>query len=115
MSIPKIPIGAWVEAVEAWLKSTAGPLFDGIKVFVGTIVNGMADAFNFLPPLLMIVIFTALAFWIGRYRIAIFTLLGLLLVHNLGYWEHTMETLALVLTASFISIVIGVPMGILCA
>ena len=71
--------------------------------------------FNYFPPLLMILMFTALAFWIGRFKIAIFTLLGLLLVLNLGFWEHTMETLALVLTASFISIVLGVPLGILSA
>jgi glycine betaine/proline transport system permease protein len=115
MNIPKIPIGEWVESLELWLETNAEPLFDFIKVFIGATVNSLADAFNYLPPLLIIAIFTALAFLIGRYRLAAFTLLGLLLVLNLGYWEHTMETLALVLTASFISIVIGVPLGILCA
>jgi glycine betaine/proline transport system permease protein len=115
MNIPKIPIGSWVEAVEAWLETNAEPLFNGIKLLIGSTVNGLADAFNFLPPLVMILIFTGLAYWIGRTRIALFTLLGLLLVYNLGYWEHTMETLALVLIASLISIVLGVPLGILCA
>jgi len=115
MNIPKIPIGEWVEAIELWLETNAEPVFDAIKLLIGVTVNTLADAFNYLPPLLVIVIFTFIAFWIGRYRIAVFTLLGLLLVLNLGYWEHTMETLALVLTASFISIIIGVPLGILCA
>jgi glycine betaine/proline transport system permease protein len=115
MDIPKIPIGRWVESLEAWLGTNAGPLFDGIKLLIGSSVNGLAEAFNYLPPLLMILIFTGLAFWIGRTRIAIFTVIGLLLVHNLGYWEHTMDTLALVLIASFIAIVIGVPLGIICA
>ncbi len=115
MSIPKIPIGEWVEALELWLETNAEPLFDAIKLIIGTTVNGMADLFTYLPPLLVICILTIIAFLIGRYRIAAFTLLGLLLVLNLGYWEHTMETLALVLTASFISIVLGVPLGILCA
>jgi glycine betaine/proline transport system permease protein len=115
LSIPKIPIGNWVESLEAWMDTNAGPLFDWIKLLIGSTVNGLADIFNFLPPLLMILIFTAIAYFIGRFRIAIFTLLGLLLVFNLGYWEHTMETLALVLIASFISIVLGVPLGILCA
>src|SRR5690554_5864368 len=115
MNIPKIPIGEWVESLELWLETNAEPLFDFIKVFIGATVNSLADAFNFLPPLLMIAIFTAITFFIGRYKIATFTLLGLLLVLNLGFWEHTMETLALVLTASFISIVLGVPLGILSA
>ncbi len=115
MSIPRIPIAEWVEALEFWLETNAEPLFDGIKLIIGATVNGMADLFNFLPALVMIGLFTILAFWIGRYRIAVFTLIGLLLILNLGYWEHTMETLALVLTASFISIVLGVPIGIICA
>ncbi|WP_372630936.1 ABC transporter permease [Cohnella sp.] len=115
LDLPKIPIGKWVEAIEKWLEGNAGPVFQGIKAFIGTIVNGLADGFNEVPPLLLIVLFTGLAYWIGRTRIAVFTLLGLYLVYNLGYWENTMETLALVLTASIISIVIGIPLGIACA
>ena len=115
LDLPKIPIGKWVEAIEKWLGGDAGPVFQGIKAFIGTIVNGLADGFNAVPPLLLIVLFTGLAYWIGRTRIAVFTLLGLYLVYNLGYWENTMETLALVLTASIISIVIGIPLGIACA
>jgi len=115
MNIPKIPIAEWVEALEGWLETNFEPFFKGIKLVVGNIVNGLADGFNFLPPLVVIALFTILAFWLGRVRLGAFTLLGLLLVLNLGYWEHTMDTLALVLTASFISIVLGVPLGILCA
>ncbi len=115
LDLPKIPIGKWVEAIETWLESNAGPVFKGIKSLIGTIVNGLADGFTAVPPLLLILIFTGLAFWIGRTKIAIFTVLGLYLVYNLGYWENTMETLALVLTASVISVVIGIPLGIACA
>ncbi len=115
LDLPKIPIGKWVEAIESWLEGNAGPVFKGIKSFIGFTVNGLADGFNAVPPLLLIVLFTALAFWIGRTKIAVFTLLGLYLVYNLGYWENTMETLALVLTASIISVVIGIPLGIACA
>ncbi|AOZ93084.1 ABC transporter permease [Paenibacillus crassostreae] len=115
MNVPKIPIGEWVEGLESWLETNFEPFFDFVKLVVGSVVNGLADGFNFLPPLVMIVLFTLLAFWIGRMKMGVFTLIGLLLVLNLGYWEHTMDTLALVLTASFISIVLGVPIGILCA
>ncbi len=115
MDIPKLPIGRWVEAIEAWLETNAEPLFDGIKLLIGSTVNGLAHLFNLLPPIVMILIFTGLAFWIARTRVALFTLFGLLLVYNLGYWANTMETLALVLVASLISIVLGVPLGIVCA
>ncbi|MHA0856873.1 ABC transporter permease [Paenibacillus sp. CMAA1364] len=115
MNIPKIPIGEWVETLEAWLETNFEPFFDGVKLVVGGVVSGLADGFNYLPPLVVIALFTILAYWLGKIRLGAFTLLGLLLVLNLGYWEHTMDTLALVLTASFISIALGVPIGILCA
>jgi glycine betaine/proline transport system permease protein len=42
-------------------------------------------------------------------------LLGLLLVVNLGYWQAMIETLSLVFSATFICVVIGVPIGIAAA
>ena len=43
MNIPKIPIGEWVEAMEGWLETNFEPFFNGIKLVVGSVVNGLAD------------------------------------------------------------------------
>ncbi|MFP9048883.1 glycine/proline betaine ABC transporter permease subunit OpuAB, partial [Enterococcus faecalis] len=40
------------------------------------------------------------------------TLIGVLLIDYLGYWDPMLQTLALVLTSVIISIVVGVPIGI---
>lgn len=65
--------------------------------------------------LIVITIITFIAYWVGSIRIAIFAALGLLLIENLGYWDNTMKTLALVLTSALISIIFGIPAGILAA
>jgi glycine betaine/proline transport system permease protein len=44
--------------------------------------------------------------------VAVFTLLGLLLIVNQGYWQETTETLALVLSSVVVCMGIGVPIGI---
>jgi glycine betaine/proline transport system permease protein len=44
--------------------------------------------------------------------VGIFTLIGLLLIYNMGFWVQTMETLALVITSVLIALVIGIPLGI---
>ncbi|WP_307200958.1 ABC transporter permease [Paenibacillus harenae] len=115
MNIPKIPLADWIESLEAWLETNLDPLFGAIRVVVGGTVGGLDTALNSVHPLLLIVIFTLLAWFIGRWRMAIFTAIGLLVIDNLGLWSQTMQTLALVLTAAIISVVIGVPIGILCA
>ena len=48
-------------------------------------------------------------------ELAIFTLLGMLLIYNMGYWDDTMKTLSLVLASVLIALLVGVPLGIWCA
>ena len=37
------------------------------------------------------------------------------MIDNLGYWESTIQTLAIVLVSGFLTILIGIPVGIWCA
>lgn len=112
MTIPKIPVGDTFESLINWLSDNLDLVFDGI----GAAVSGILAGLNFLlllpHPLLMIALFTALAWWVAKHGVAIFTLLGMLLIDNMGYWDETMETLALVLASVMIALVIGVPLGI---
>ncbi len=115
MDLPKIPLGEWIEAAEKWLDTNLEPLFDFITLVIRGFVNVLEKLLNLPPAIVIIVLFAALAWLIGRWGLAAFTAVGLLLIDNLGYWSQTMQTLALVLTAALISIIIGVPLGILCA
>ena len=70
------------------------------------------------PPWVLIFLISALAWVMTRkkgYGLGIFSVVGLCLIWNLGLWEPTVSTIALVLVATLVSIVIGVPLGILAA
>lgn len=41
-----------------------------------------------------------------------FTVFGLLLIWSMGFWNETMQTLALVLSSTIIALIIGLPLGI---
>ncbi|NIW80408.1 MAG: ABC transporter permease subunit [Calditrichae bacterium] len=107
-----LDIGGWFEAIINWLTANLGALFDGIR----NGVDGLLEAFKtilLLPPSwLLIIILAVLAYFVARWGVAIFTLLGLFLIDMMGFWIATMETLALVITAVFIALVIGIPIGI---
>lgn len=115
MNIPKLPLGNWIESLESWLENHFSPLFDFIRLIIGSIVDFLHNVLLFSPSIIMILIITAIAWYLGKWKVAAFAFIGLLLIENLGYWEHAMETLAIVLAASLLSIIIGVPAGILCA
>ncbi len=112
----KIPIGAWIKSFVDVLNDNAAWFFDFIADVLGLAINGLIDVMQWLPPLLLVAMFAGLAFWLHRsWRLPLAMAASLLLVINLGYWEETVETLALVVVATTICMIVGVPAGIAAA
>lgn len=112
MSIPKIPLSNWIDHFVNFLRDKLEPFFDLISDGIGSFVDFIVWVLTAIPPAILIILFAAIALWVSRWTTATFTAIGLLLIYNLGYWEGTIDTLALVLTSVIISIIIGVPIGI---
>ncbi|MBU5484067.1 proline/glycine betaine ABC transporter permease [Clostridium sp. MSJ-11] len=112
--IPQIPLVKWVDSLVLWLRKNAQWFFNPIKDSLDGFVGGLSEILTSIPPIFFIVLIVGLTIFITKKKwgLSIFVLLGLLLIQNLGYWNDTMLTLSLVLTASLISILIGVPLGI---
>lgn len=115
MTIPKIPLDVWVDDLVDWMQYHLGPLFRFITDVIQPTVNFFQQVFLFLPPALTAVIIGFIALAATRLSVSLFTLFGLLLIQNLGYWTESAETLALVMTSTIVSIIIGIPLGILAA
>jgi ABC-type proline/glycine betaine transport system permease subunit len=111
----RIPLGRWVEDVIDFITDTFGFLFD----FVATVVSGaydIVDAVFSAPPFwAVIIVFAALAFAARGWKFALGTVIGLTLIVGVDQWDNAMDTLALVIVASVISILIAVPLGIAAA
>lgn len=112
----KIPIGSWMEDIVDWLTYNADFIFDAISISLEWLILNVIDFFVWLPVLVPILA-TALIAWLIHRSIplVVFVVVALLLILNLGYWKEMLETFVLVLTATTISIAIGVPIGIAAA
>ncbi len=110
-----LPVGEAAEAVVAWINETFGWLLDWITMVMDMLVSGFQDGMAAIPPLLLIAIFAVLAWVLTRknVKIAFLTLFGLLFIYLLDLWPETLLTLALVLTSTFVTLAIGIPLGIL--
>ncbi|GGE17277.1 glycine/betaine ABC transporter [Marinithermofilum abyssi] len=115
MKLPKLPLDKWVDHGVAWLQNHLKPLFQGVTAVVQPTVDFFQHLIQWGSPVIIAVLFSLIAFFASNFRVAFFTLFGLLLIDNLGYWEESAETISLVLTAAIISVVVGVPLGILAA
>jgi glycine betaine/proline transport system permease protein len=112
----KIPLGTWLRSVVDFLNVHAQGLFDLIALVLGSIIWALLAFLTWFPPLVLVAIVAAGAFLLHRsIGLVVAVILGLLLVMNLGYWQATLETLALVLCATLVCVVIGVPVGVAAA
>lgn len=113
-SIPRIPLGEWVDSFVASLYEHFEGLFRGFSYVIGGFVDLLTNFLTIIPAILMIIILCFLIWYTTRkLSLVIFTLIGLLFILNINYWAQTMQTLALVLTSVIISIIVGSPIGIL--
>ena len=112
----KLPLGHWIERAIRFVTTQFAGQFRGISSAVTWFLNGSVLLLLRAPPLVLIGATTLLTYALRR-RIALSAaiLFGGLFIWNLGYWQPTMETLALVLVATMLSLLLGVPLGIVAA
>ncbi|MEH7581551.1 ABC transporter permease [Priestia megaterium] len=112
-SIPKIPVGNWIDHFVTFLNDNIKGFFDVISTIVDGIVSFIVLVLTFPPALILILIVGIIAWFSSKkWSFTILSMIGLLFILNLGYWQETMDTLALVLTSVMISIIVGIPLGI---
>ena len=87
--------------------------FDAINVGIGGFIDGFQNVLMWIPFYITIVLLTLLAWYKSGKGVGVFTVFGLLLIWSMGFWNETMQTLALVLSSTIIALIIGLPLGIL--
>ncbi|MXN65940.1 choline ABC transporter permease subunit [Stappia sp. GBMRC 2046] len=112
----KIPIGPWARAFVDWLTDNAYWVFDGISVALETMIDAILWLLQTPHPLVVVVAAGALGYLVHRtVAFTAFVVGSLLLIINQGYWEETTETLALVIGATTVCMIVGVPLGVAAA
>ncbi len=113
--IPRIPLAAWVESFIDWTSDNFAPITKAMSGFIETGVDALVSAMEWMPPWLLIAIFAAIGWRLAGKKVGVGTALGMLFLWNLGLWNSTLETLALVLFATLVAVAIGLPLGIIAA
>lgn len=107
-----IDIGCYIEAAIEWLTEEGAVFFDALNVGVESFIDSFQLALYAIPFYVFIPLTVLLAWWKVGKGMGAFTLLGLLLIWGMGFWEETMQTLALVLSSTCMALLIGIPLGI---
>jgi glycine betaine/proline transport system permease protein len=109
----KIPVGQWGKSVITFITDNFEWLFDGVKAALNGLVEGTTWLLLLCPPVLLAILFAALALWLKRsWPLALGVLAGFLFIINQALWKETVQTLVLVLYSTALSMALGVPLGI---
>jgi choline ABC transporter permease protein len=116
MSEHKVPIGDAVAVMIDYVKAHGRTLFDGVSAIIRGSVNGLNTLLSAIPSPILILVISGLTWFLRRsVALVIFVAAALLFIINQGYWQATLETLALVIVSAVVSAAIGVPLGIAAA
>ncbi len=117
MELPKIQIGDAVEVIFDWIETYFSWHLDAISDGLRVLVNGLEDMLLAVPAPVLIALTGVLVWFVTRHdiKITILTMLGLVLIWDLGLWELSMLTVVLVLIATVIALALSIPIGIAAA
>lgn len=127
----RLDIGKYVEQFVDWLSDVGEPVFRQITLIIESTVDILQQGVAVTPFWVIILLFAFGTFFIKTKKIKklqisknnaadilglpIFCILGFTLIYLMGFWEETMDTLILVIVATFLVLLVGIPLGIWCA
>lgn len=115
MNISKIPLGEWVDTLVAWVTIAFAGFFELFTNVIDWGLDLIVEVLSVGPPIVLIIVLALLVTYTSKWQLGVFTIVSLLLIDNLGYWESTIQTLSIVLVSGFFTILVGIPVGIWCA
>ena len=110
-----LPLGKWVNAAVKNLLDHGATVFDSIGVVVESFAQSIEQGMLAIPFWLVIAVATIVGIRRLGWGFGLFVALALMLIVVTGFWPQTMVTLALTLSATIISLIFGIPLGIWCA
>lgn len=121
-----IDLGTYIEKGINALEQGLSPVWMAMDDGISWTVASMNDLLLSIPFLVSLIVVTLFAYYAKAGKdsfkleglkkgigLASFILIGLFLISGMGYWKEAVQTTTLVLVSTIITLIIGIPFGIL--
>lgn len=105
-------IGKYVEDFVSFLAASWEGFFDFIFFIASRSINGIDTFLVWLPWWVFILIIFALGWYFKTFLSGVLFSVFIFLIGSFGLWEDMMTTIAIIVTAVAISLLIGIPIGV---
>ena len=108
-----VPLGKWVNRFVDWLVVNYGDAFEAFADSLLTILVWLEQILRGTPWWIVVIAVAVIGFHASRnWKIAAGLAIAMVAIGSLGLWDKAMQTLALMIVATSLSVIIGVPVGI---
>ncbi len=111
----QLPLAEWANDSMRWVTRNYRFVFQAIKAPVKEVLDLVEDGLRGAPQSMLVVVFTLFAWQVANRATAIVTFFGLIVIGIIGAWDPAMTSFAVLVTAVSLSVIIGLPIGILCS
>lgn len=108
-----IPLADWVNSIFKVVNYHISPIMRSLSSVLEVVIQMFEDILLWPPESVVMLLFGLLIWRLAGTRLAIFAVLGLLAVFGMQIWEETISTIALALSGTAVSLLFGIPLGIL--
>ncbi|MGN2436586.1 ABC transporter permease [Pseudomonas syringae] len=115
MSIPDFSdqFDSVVDSSLEWLSDHGDFLFDGVNALLTGVYKSVLWCIAYSPYYIIAIAIALIGWRVVGVRFAILAGLALVFCDVIGLWPETVSTLALVLTATVLALVVAIPLGVL--
>lgn len=123
-----IDLGTHIERGINSLEENFSSLWTAMDNGISWTVDSLNNFLLSIPFIVFLIGITILAYYANAGRkslkiegvkkgagLAVFIILGFLLIYGMGYWKEAVQTTTLVIVSTFIALLLGIPFGILTA
>jgi glycine betaine/proline transport system permease protein len=107
-----LPLGEWVDRAVKFVVDNDGGTLERMGSGIGTLTENLELGLQAIPVSVVTALLVAIGFWRVGWKFALFCMASCYVIDATGFWPQTMVTLALIIAATVISLVLGLPLGI---
>lgn len=111
----KLDLGVYIDILVKWLMNNGEKFFDSISKGMLNLLLGMQNFISWIPWFVIIGIIILLGTYIKNWKSGLTYGVMLFIIGAMGLWHEMILSLSIVITSVLISIIIGIPLGILTA
>lgn len=108
-----VPLGKWVNQFVDWLVINYGAAFEAFADSLLTVLVALEQVLRGAPWWVVLIAIAAITWHASKnWKLVAGLVIAMFAIGTLGLWDKAMQTLALMIVATSLSVLIGIPVGI---